>query len=259
MVHAQAPKDIVRQAVQTELKASENDHTHWLYFENNHQEDQNVKQWVAQARSTDLARVIERNGRRLSESEQRQEMESFMNNQKLQAKQRKSGEHDDEQAAELLRMLPDAFVWTNRGEQDGTIHFHFVPDPQFRPPDMEARVFAAMEGDMMVDAAEHRIVSLKGRLMRDLKFGFGILGSLQAGGSFDIERRKTGGSVWQITETHVHMHGHILFFKTISEEQDDVKSKFKQLPPDISMQQAVTELFGQDRPEMSSVRQAKRN
>ena len=253
-VHAQTPKDIVRQAVKTELTASDNDHTHWLYFENDQEANNRIKQWVAQTRTANLERVLERNGQKLSESEQRQETENFMNDSRLQAKQRKSGRHDDEQAAELLRILPDAFIWINKGENDGNVLLHFVPDPQFRPPDLEARVFAAMEGDMVVDVTDHRIVSLKGRLMHDVKIGYGLLGQLEAGGTFDVERRKTGGAVWQITETHVHIQGHMLIFKTISEQQDDVKSKFKQLPADISLHQAETELFDQDKPQLSRVR-----
>jgi hypothetical protein len=51
--------------------------------------------------------------------------------------------------------------------------------------------------------------------------------------------------VWQITETHTHIVGHILIFKTISEEEDNVKTNFKQLPSDISMRQAEAMLLSQ--------------
>ena len=109
---AQAPRDIVRQAVQTELTASRDDHSHWLYFEIDRQPSKTVKQWVAETRSGSLDRVIERNGQTLSENEQRQETNGFINDPRAQAKQHKSGQHDDEQAAELLKILPDAFIWT---------------------------------------------------------------------------------------------------------------------------------------------------
>jgi hypothetical protein len=100
-----------------------------------------------------------------------------------------------------------------------------------------------MEGDMTVDDAQHRIVSLKGRLTRDVKFGGGLFATLKAGGTFDVERRETGNAVWQITETHVHIEGHALVFKSISEQEDDVETKFKALPDDISFQQAEKELL----------------
>jgi hypothetical protein len=244
-LHAQNPKEIVQKAVQTELAASRDDHTHWLYYETDTEPRKAVKQWVAQAHAATLERVVERNGQALSEAQQRQEMEAFMRDTRAQAKQHKSGQHDDEEAAELLRILPDAFVWTMQGEKGSDMILHFKPNPQFAPSDLEARVFAAMEGDVAVDKEQHRIVSLKGRLIRDVKIVGGFIGNLQAGGTFDVERRETGENLWQITETHVHIQGHILIFKTISEEEDDVKTHFKLLPSDISMQQAETELLNQ--------------
>jgi hypothetical protein len=244
-LHAQNPKQIVQQAVQTELAASRDDHTHWLYFETDVEPGKSVKQWVAQAQPASVTRVIERNGQATSEAQQRQEIEAFMRDTRAQAKQHKSGQHDDEQAEELLRILPDAFIWTIQGQREGNTIFHFKPDPKFDPPDMEARVFAGMEGDMAVHNAQHRIVSLKGKLIHDIKIGGGLLGSLDAGGTFDVERRETGKNLWQITETHVHIQGHVLIFKTISEQEDNLKTSFRQLPSSISMKEAEEEVMKQ--------------
>jgi hypothetical protein len=242
---AQTPRDIVRQAVRTELDASHNDHSHWLYFEINRQPSKNVKRWVAEANAATVDRVVERDGQTVSESQQRQEMAAFINDSSAQAKQRKSGQHDDEQAAELLKILPDAFIWTLAGEKGNDTVLHFKPDPQFRPRNLEARVFATMEGDMAVDREQHRIASLKGRLIRDVKIGYGLVGELKAGGTFDVERRELSPHVWQIAETHVHIQGHALIFKTISEEEDDVKAHFEQIAASMTLQQAQNELLHQ--------------
>lgn len=237
------PKQFVQQAVQTELTADSNDHSHWLYFEIDRRPERAVKQWVAETRAGELRRVIERNGQPVSPDEQRSRLESFLSDQSAQAKQRKGSQHDDKQAAELLQMLPNAFLWTDEGTRGSKRILHFKPDPKFNPPDLEARVFAAMEGDMAVDSEQHRIVSLKGRLIHDVKILGGLLGNLDAGGTFDVERRETGKKVWQITETHVHIQGHALIFKSISEQEDDEKTSFKPLPADISMQQAEKDLL----------------
>jgi hypothetical protein len=108
-------------------------------------------------------------------------------------------------------------------------------------------VFAAMEGEMAVDNQQHRIASLQGRLIHDVKIAGGLLASLYAGGTFKVERRQTGKDTWQITETHVHIQGHALIFKSISEEEDDVKTDFKQLPDNTTMQQAEGELISEHR------------
>ncbi len=241
----QDPKQIVEQAVQTELAASRNDHSCWLYYEVDQKPASTLVQWVAETRTGNVRRVLQQNGGPLSLAAQRAIMNRFVNSPQLQAKQHKASQHDDSQAAEMLRLLPNAFIWTMTRRDALNTTLHFAPSPNFQPPDWETRVFAAMEGDMVVDNAQHRIVSLKGRLIHDVKFFFGIFGDLKAGGAFDVERRETAGSIWQITATHVHIQGHALLFKNISVEEDDVMSDFKQLPPDITFAQAEDELLRQ--------------
>jgi hypothetical protein len=229
--------------VDTELKANQSDNSRWLYYDVDRKPEKSVTQWVAETTNGDLHRVLDENGQKLSAGDQQKKMDGLVKNLDAQSKQRKSERHDDEQATELLKLLPQAFLWKSSGKQAGVDAFHFKPDPKFHPPNREAKVFSAMEGDMAVDAGQHRIVSLKGKLIRDVKFGGGILGNLHAGGSFDVERREIGKGLWQITETHVHIQGRALLFKSISEEEDEEKSKFERLPDTISLQEAERRLL----------------
>ena len=238
-------RQFVQQAVQNELAKDRDDHSLWIFLDTDRKEGHTVKQWVAAARDGSLTRVIELNGQPVPETEQRQKIDNFLRDSWAQARQRKSAEHDDQQATELLNLLPQAFLWTNEGVKDNCTVLHFKPDPQFRPPDFQARVFAAMEGDMAVDNEQHRIASLKGRLTRDVKILGGFLASMYAGGTFEVERRQTGKGIWQITETHVHIQGHALIFKTISEQEDDVKTEFKPLQENTSMQEVEGQLLSQ--------------
>jgi hypothetical protein len=242
---AQTDQQLVEQAVHTELAADAADHTHWLYYEDDRTPGTDVKQWVAQSNIGDLKRVIAQNGRALSTEEQQSRIDNFIASPEAQQKQRKAGQQDDRQAAQMLRLLPQAFLWTKTGEHDGNTTLHFTPDPKFNPPTWESRVFAAMEGDMTVNDAQHRIVSIKGRMIHEVKFWGGLLGEIKAGGTFDAERREIGGGEWQITNTHVHILGHALLFKNISDQEDDDKTHFKQLPGNISGESAEKELLAQ--------------
>lgn len=243
---AQEEKQFVQQAVKTELAADAADHSRWLYFEIDEKPHQDLEQWVAQTGKGDLNRVLKQNGQKLSEGEQRERIESFARDTTAQEKQRKSGQHDDRQATEMLNLLPQAFIWKKAGGHDGDTVLEFAPDPRFHPPDYQSRVFAAMKGEMKVDDEQHRIVSLKGKLIRNVKFGYGLFGDLEAGGTFDVERRELSKGVWQITETHVHISGHALLFKSISDQEDDRKSKFSRLPGDISLADAERLLMAQN-------------
>lgn len=243
--HAEDTRQFVYKAVHNELVKDRDDHTHWLYFEIDKKEGRLVKQWVAETKDGSLRRIVEMNGQPVPGPEQRRKMDNYLRDSSARSKQRKSEQHDDQQATEMLNLLPQAFIWTDQGTKGTLRILHFKPDPNFEPPDLEARVFAAMEGDMAVDTQQLRIASIKGRLIRDVLIGYGLLGRLNAGGTFNVERRETGNQIWQIAETHVHIQGHALLFKTISEQEDDVKTQFKQLTNDPSLQQAERELLAQ--------------
>jgi hypothetical protein len=96
-----------------------------------------------------------------------------------------------------------------------------------------------MNGELVVDKSQHRIETISGRLTRDITFGFGFLGRLRAGGTFRVERREVAPKLWQITETHVHIDGKALFFKNISQEQDEIQTNFTQVPGNTTLEQAA--------------------
>lgn len=243
---AQSPKQVVQEAVRAELAADAADHSLWLYYEVDRKPNDGVVQWAAQTRMGELDRVLQQDGHRLTLAQQRAKLNTFIHDSSAQAKQRRGSQHDDKQATQMLNLLPRAFIWTIDRHEGSTTYLHFRPDPNFNPPTWESRVFAAMEGDMEVEDQAHRIVSLRGRLISEVKFGWGLFGSLEPGGTFDVERRQVGRGIWQITETHVHIQGHALIFKSISEQEDDVKSKFEELPSDISMQAAEQKLMAEE-------------
>ncbi len=243
---AQDPKQMVQQVVTTELTAAKADQTLWLYYEVDRKPNSRVQQWVAQTPKGDLRRVLEENDRRLSEAQQRVRMDGFLRDLGAQAKDRRKQQEDIKQTVELLKLLPEAFLWTCTGNQGPTTTLHFTPDAKFHAPNREARILSGVEGDLLVNSAQHRIVSLKGQLIHEVKFGGGLLGELKAGGNFDIERREIRSGEWQITETHVHFEGHMLLFKSVSEHEDDEKSDFQQLPSSVSFEQAESELLQRD-------------
>jgi len=240
---AQEAKQIVQEAVDTELAADQNDHTCWIFHEVDRKPKNNVVQWVAQTHKGDVTRILARNNQQISKAQQKQNINKFIDDSSAQAKQRQDSENDDKQAASLLKLLPAAFVWTETGRNGSTTTLHFKPDSHFHPPSRQARVFSAMEGDMTVNNDHHRIQELKGRLTHNVDFGLGLLGRLNQGGTFAVERQDTGEGEWQITATHVHIQGHALIFKSISEQEDDQKTSFSREPDDVTMEQAASAIM----------------
>ncbi len=220
----------VRAAVQTELNISKVDHSSWDYRDHDVQPGHDAVTDVIETPKGDLHRLLMLNGHPLTGADQANELNrlrAYVNSPEEQARKRKDAAHDDAQARELLGMLPDAFVWAVARETPEEITLHFQPNPAFKPPDMQSRVMGTMAGEMVIAREGDRIKTLRGALTDDVKIGFGIFGKLDKGGTFDIERRKLVPGHWQITETHVHIGGRALLFKSIGTQEDEVKTDWK--------------------------------
>lgn len=221
---------IVQSAVNSELQHDRTDHDNWMYREHDVTPGKNAVYQVVETPQGSIKRTVELNGNTLSGSAEAAEtsrINSFIHDSAAIAKQRRAGQHDDQQATELLKMLPQAFLWQKVSEDDQSITLKFEPNPDFDPPDMQSRVMGQMAGDMIIAKNGNRIQTLKGHLTDDVLIGWGILGRLKAGGTFDIERRQLAPNHWDIVDTHVHISGHALFFKTIGSQEDDTKTDIK--------------------------------
>jgi hypothetical protein len=238
--------DLVWTAVKTELAASQDDNSVFLYRDHDRKPGNDVVRLVIETTSHgSVSRILERNGQPVPLPQQRSAVEGFVNSPALQQKQRRDNEHDGQQATNLLKMIPVGFLWSVASENDREITLNYRPNPNFDPPTAEARVFAAMAGQMVIDRHQHRIKTFKGSLIHDVTFGWGLFGRLNRGGSFDVERRELEPHVWEIVETHVHITGHALFFKSIGDDEDDVESDFKPAAQNTSLQEAAQSLLRQ--------------
>jgi hypothetical protein len=246
-LHAQPQQDthaqeLVRTAVQTELAADRDDHSRWQYRDLNRRPDGEFLYYVVETDHGSVKKKLKQNGQPLTPEQLKAEdarIQAFINDPAQQAKQRKDGEQDDKRAEDMLRLLPDAFLWTIKGETPDAIALAFTPNPNFNAPSMEARVFSAMAGEIVVSKPQNRIQSIRGKLIHDVKFGWGIFGHLAQGGTFNVERRELSPRVWQIVESHVHIQGRALLFKNIGEQEDEVKSDFRRTPPATTLEQAA--------------------
>ena len=235
-------QQMVRVAMQTELDADRADQSRWQFRDLDRKPDGEALYQVIQTDHGSVRKKLQANGRRLNAVElnaEDQRISEFVHDPSQQAKQRKDGEEDDKRTENLMRMLPDAFLWKMESDNGEEVTLAFTPDPNFSPPTMESKVFSAMAGEIVVNKSQNRIATIKGKLIRDVKFGWGLLGKMDEGGTFNVERREIAPGIWQIVESHVHIEGRALFFKSIGEQEDEVKSQFHRTPPATTLQQAA--------------------
>jgi hypothetical protein len=229
--NAKPAKKIVQTATQAELDADKNDHTRWRYRDAKKDGTDTVS-IVVETEYGSVKRVIMRNGQPLTEADARAEderVQRFIHDPEKLAKQRRDGAQDGKNAEELLHMLPEAFTWKLMSEDAQRYTLHFEPNPSFTPPNMQGRVLGTMAGTLVVEKSQHRIETI----------GWGLFGRLHEGGTFRVERREVAPGLWQIVETHVHIEGKVLFFKTIGEQQEEVQTEFTQVPAGTTLEQAA--------------------
>jgi hypothetical protein len=223
-------RELIAAAVRSELSAADHDHSIWAYRDNDKTAEKDAVYQNVDTPEGSVRRMTELDGRSCDSEKRQKETErinEFIHDPAAQAKQRKASAHDDQQARELLQMLPNAFIWTIKFDSGDLVTLSFRPNDDFHAPNMEGRVMGTMAGELVIAKSDNRIRSLRGALSDDVRIGFGILGKLRHGGTFDVERREIAPHIWQITETHVHIEGRALLFKTIGQQEDEVKTEWK--------------------------------
>lgn len=239
---AQSAEEIVRKVVGNELWADTNDHSRWMYRDAYKSPDKDVVKLAVETAQGNLSMIVEDHGQPPSAQEHQADLtrlQRMLSDSSFRAQQKKNEQHDGQQARDMLKMLPDAFVWNivNRNGDNVTLSFH--PNPNFSPGSMNAKVLAAMSGTMVVNEKVMRLKALRGRLDQPVEFAWGLFGHLDAGGTFRIERADVGSGSWQITGMHVHISGHALFFKTIGDQEDEVTTDYHPVPDGVNLEKAA--------------------
>jgi hypothetical protein len=237
---------IIASACANEYASDRSDHTAFMYRDHDITPDHDTLYAIVETPEGNLKRKLEDHSHPLSPEDRAADdarVNALIKDRAKQQRLKKDSAHDDDQADQLLNLLPTAFLWTLVSESGDLVTLSFKPDPNFEPGNMEARVFADMAGEIVVSRSENRIRSMKGQMVDDVKILGGLVGKLQKGGTFQVEHREVAPHHWQLTELHVHIAGHIFFnFKTIGSQEDETKTDFK-LSPAQNFQQAYDILY----------------
>src|SRR5215472_349266 len=132
----------VRLAIDHELAEQDRDHSHWRY--SLHREDNKGTQDrdVIETSEGSLSRTLLKWGRPLNAEEREADnarMQKQISDPEERAKHAKREKKDSEKARQMLRSIPEAFLFSYDGEQDGKVRLTFVPNPHFDPSTLELK------------------------------------------------------------------------------------------------------------------------
>jgi len=146
--------------------------------------------------------------------------------------------NDERHAKQMLELLPKAFLFESAGKEGPFTRINFKPDPAYDPKSMEERVIRAMTGSVLIDPAV-RLHRIEGRLNEDVNIGFGLIATIKAGSNFSTTRDRVADDEWKTAVLDTDINGRAIFFKTIGKKEHAEHSRFKALPIDMTVPQAV--------------------
>ena len=240
------PRALVSKMVDNELN-SQREPRYWMYLDSTRKPGKTVLSRIVQTPECWFSWPVSVDGHTPTGAEAhhaREQVEALVNDPSVRKKNRGEIDADGRKSAEMLKMLPDAFLFTMDGREGKSIRLKFRPNPKYRPPTSEAKVFHHMEGLLLIDAEQIRLARLSGTLASEVDFGFGILGKLEKGGSFEVAQSEVAPKDWEVSLLDVHITGRALFFHAIGEQQHEVRTQFQSVPSDLSLAEAASRVAG---------------
>jgi hypothetical protein len=235
-------QSLVRQVVENELQARAKEPICWRYFAQVQAEDQSRTDIIIETRKGNLKRLLAQNGRPLAQKQRQQEderIEELIRNPRDLEEEAHKEKDDLQKTWNLFKFLPDALLFTRESSDGQLIRLSFRPNPNFNSPTLESRIFRVLQGSILVDGGQKRLIELRAVMSRDLEFVWGIFGKLRKGGSLDLRQEQIEPGCWVMTSLNVQVTGRAWFFKTIGRQIQEFRWGFQRVPDNMTLEDAA--------------------
>jgi hypothetical protein len=235
-----SPVELMKQVVANEL-ADREQQRKFLYQIDKRDGGQTLAEEQVDTKDGPLYRVLAINGMPLN-SEQRQQdnarIDRLLQDPSQLQKLKQAHDEDEQKLERLMRLMPDAFLFDYDGTEGNLVRLTFRPNPNYNPPNYEARVAGGLAGTILIDPQQKRLAKFSGQLIDDVQFGYGILGHIDKGSTIEMGRVQVAPSEWKTSLIDIHISGRLVFFKTIAKRQYENRSDFRPVASDLSLADA---------------------
>jgi hypothetical protein len=207
---------------------------------------------VIESKDGTVARLIARDGRPLTEEEDRaeqQRLKDMIASPALYQKHISGDVSGKRRAAELIKMLPDAMVFSYTpgqpqlenlpGEQ---VVLDFKPNPAWQPPNLPAEALTGLQGRVWIDARSHHMVRMEGEIFRGVNVGWGMLAHIFPGGKLTLDQTAAAGKRWIVSDFTEKLTVRALMVKTIRQDGHVNTMDYTPVEP-MSYQDAIRSLL----------------
>lgn len=255
-----APAELVRITVHNEIKAANDPYSaHHMFRSRKETAHGSQTKLFVETKDGMVGLLLANDDKPLTvdqREEEEQRLEHYKNDAKELQKKRKREKEDSDRTLQILKALPDAFLYEADGTETGReglgkpgeelVRLKFRPNPRYDPPSRTEQVLTGMQGHVLIDAKHHRIALIDGILFKEVGFGWGILGHLDKGGHFLVQQGDVGDGSWDATRMILTFTGKIMMFKSLRIQSDEVLSDFKPVASDLTFAQGLELLKKQE-------------
>jgi hypothetical protein len=246
------PSDLVRRAVQNEIRQNTDSNAHFMFKDQRKTAHTSQTKLIVETREAAAGMIVEQDGHPLTPQQQQAEdarLQNYIRNPEQLAWKRRQEKEDADRTMQIVIALPDAFLYEADGTAPGSasvgkpgatlVRLKFRPNPKYAPPSREQQVLTAMQGHLLIDPGANRIAEIDATLEKQVAFGWGILGHLDRGGRFLVQQAEVSSHQWDLTRMELSFTGKILLFKNLAIHSSDVFSEFHPVPSNLTFAQGV--------------------
>jgi hypothetical protein len=197
-----------------------------------------------------IRRLIEKNGKPLTEKEQKDEDREVEKRvaeieKKIAKKEAKAveqsakGTPDDESRrisiAEVLRASRLVNPRRERFRERDVIVFDFEPNPDFDYKNAQSflKFFGKTAGVMWIDEKDKQVARIEAVLFDNYKVGGGLLANLKKGASFTLEQERVNDEIWLPSTADINLSVKVLLVKGININQVIKSSNYRRFETEV--------------------------
>jgi hypothetical protein len=238
---------MVKNVVWNEMEESEHPKNYYRYLERNISSDGSTTSEELATPYGDVDRLLEVDQHAPTPeqlSKNKQLLAGLPGDAKLQ-QSRLQDQQNNRRRDNVMKDIPDAFVYSYAGRgPNGTIMLKFRPAPNFKPSSSQSLILQGMAGELWMDPTTQRMVKIDGKLIKDVKIGWGFLARLNQGGTFLMEQSQARDGTWHQKLLSVHFDGTELIFKHLHIAVNQVRCCYERVPDNLNIPGAIQLLQG---------------
>jgi hypothetical protein len=176
----------------------------------------------------EISQVSKRDGKLLSEAEQKKETEDAQKrveeiqkeldkndtkNEKDQDEDKKEDDDDPMGIEVFLRTCEFVNARRERFRGQDVLVFDFEPNPEYKPHNFVEKIVQKLAGAIWIDEKAHDVARLEANFVGDARIAGGVLANIQKGTGYVFEQEYINNEVWLPTYEEAHVGLRVLLVK----------------------------------------------